>query len=565
MRTSASVTIIGAGIVGCSAAYFLANLGVRDILVLDQGPLFATGGSTSHAPGLVFQTNGSRTMTHLSMESVRTYAGLDLDDQPCWHGVGSLEVATTPERWADLKRKVGWARSWGLEAELLSAEEARVKIPLLDAGRILGAYWVPSDGLAKAVRAAEAMARAATANGAEFHGRTPVTGIEVTDGRVQAVTTPAGRIATERVLICAGIWGPAVGRLAGVSIPLQPVEHQMTWTGPLPQLAGETREIVHPILRHQDADMYFRQRFDGYGVGSYQHEPRLVEAEAIRRHGEPDDSPAANAFVPADFAPAWEDGCALIPALRNAEVTEAFNGMFSFTPDGFPVMGEAPNVKGCWVAEAIWITHGAGAGRAIAEWMVDGRAWLDLREADINRFEPHQTSRAYVRARGAQQYREVYDVIHPLQQMLDPRPLRKTPFYEQEAALGAVFFEGRGWEQPRWYASNERLLRDYPVPERTGWVAREWSPIAGAEHLATRERVALYDMTPLTKLEVSGPGSLAFLDRMTTNRLDKPEGERRLRADARRNGRRAQRRHGRPARPGALPDRLQRPDRPGLA
>ena len=198
--------------------------------------------------------------------------------------------------------------------------------------------------------------------------------------------------------------------------------------------------------------------------------------------------------------------------------------MFSFTPDAFPVLGESAHVQGCWVAEAVWITHGAGAGRAIAELMTNGKAWVDLREADINRFEPHQSTRSYVRARGAQQYREIYDVIHPLQPMEEPRPLRRSPFFAQEQALGAVFFEGRGWEQPRWYEANARLLDRYELPERNGWAAEFWSPIAGAEHLATREGVALFDMSPLPKFEVNGPGALTFLQRLTTNQLDKPVG-----------------------------------------
>src|SRR6266508_2693931 len=266
MQTHAQVVIIGAGIVGCSAAYHLARKSWRDVVVLDQGPLFETGGSSSHAPGLVFQTNASKTMCELSQRTVRLYSELALDDQPCFYPVGSMEVAYTPERWEDLKRKRGFATSLGLEAELIDPAEARRKLPLLDDSKIHGAYFVPSDGIARAVRAGEALANAARAQGVAFYGHTRVTGIDVSNGRVQAVVTPQGRIAADLVLICAGIWGPRVGRLAGVKIPLTPVQHQYAKTAPLPELAGETREVVHPIVRHQDKAMYFRQHADCYGV-----------------------------------------------------------------------------------------------------------------------------------------------------------------------------------------------------------------------------------------------------------------------------------------------------------
>ncbi|HEY7032297.1 MAG TPA: FAD-dependent oxidoreductase [Thermomicrobiales bacterium] len=524
METSASLVIVGAGVVGTSAAYFLTKKGHREIVVVDQGPLFETGGSTAHAPGLVFQTNASKTMTTLARRTVELYSSLELDGQPCWYGVGSLEVARTPERWLDLRRKLGWARSWGFEGCLLAPEEVARRVPILDPAAIHGAYYVPSDGLAKAVRACESMARAARRAGAAFHGHTPVIGFETDGGRVQAVITANGRIATERVLICAGIWGPKVGRMAGVAIPLTPCQHQYARTTPVAELAGEEREIVHPILRDQDVSMYYRQHFDGYGVGSYQHEPLLVDAEEILSPAEAPVQPAMMAFTPEHFAQPWRDAVHLVPPLGKTEIASAFNGMFSFTPDGFPLIGEAPDVRGLWVAEAVWITHGGGAGRAVADLMTDGVSDLDLHECDLNRFEPHAHARSYIRARGAQQYREVYDVIHPLQQMDQPRPLRATPFYARQQDLGAVFYEARGWERPQWYATNERLLAEYPIPARAEWAGRHWSPIAGAEHLATRSRVALFDMTSLPRLEVTGPGALALLQHLVTNQIDRPVG-----------------------------------------
>jgi glycine cleavage system T protein len=436
-----------------------------------------------------------------------------------------MEVAYTPERWEDLKRKAGFAKSWGLPASLITPEEAKQKIPMLDAGRIYGAYFVPTDGLAKAVRAAEAMAREAEAYGASFYGRTHVTGIEVANGRVQAVVTPQGRIATERVLVCAGIWGPRIGRLAGVPIPLTPVEHQYVRTGPIPELAGETREVVHPILRHQDRSMYFRQHADCYGIGSYQHEPLLVDPDDILSPEEAPVMPSITPFTPGHFEKAWASAVELLPPLRGADLVYKINGMFSFTPDGQPILGEAPNVRGFWVAEAVWVTHAGGVGKAMAEWMVEGTPSLDLRECDINRFHPHAYSPAYVRARGAQQYREVYDIIHPLQQMENPRDIRLSPFHRRLEALGAVFFENVGWERPQWFETNRKLLAQYPGRDRSGWEARYWSPIQGGEHRATRERVAMYDLTPFTKIEVAGPGALDFMQYLTSNQLDQPAGK----------------------------------------
>jgi glycine cleavage system T protein len=325
------------------------------------------------------------------------------------------------------------------------------------------------------------------------------------------------------VLVCAGIWGPKVGRLAGVSIPLTPVEHQYVITTPLPELAGETREIVHPILRHQDYAMYFRQHADCYGIGSYKHEPLLVEADDILNPQEAPVMPSVREFTPDHFAVAHAAAVELLPPLKGAEFSYTINGMFSFTPDGNPILGES-EVRGLWVAEAVWVTHGGGVGQVIAEWMAEGTPSVDLREADINRFHPHAHTPDYVRARGAQQYREVYDIIHPLQQMEHPRDLRLSPFYRRQEQLGAVFFESSGWERPQWFAVNESLLEGRDLPTRSGWEARYWSPIIGAEHLAVRERVGFFDLTPFTKLEVSGPGALAYLQKLAANEMDQPVG-----------------------------------------
>ncbi len=524
MREHAQVVIIGAGIVGCSAAYHLTQRGLTDVVVLEQGPLFATGGSTSHAPGLMFQLNASKMVTALATYSRQLYKQAGVDGEPGFYESGSVEVATTPERWEELKRKAGYAQSWGIEARLISSEEAVCKAPLLDVARLHGALYVPSDGIAKAVRVSQYLGEAAIARGAAFHADTRVTGVEVANGRVRAVTTSRGRIEAENVLVCAGIWGPAIGRMAGVSIPLSPMQHQYVQTAPLPELAGQTDEITHPLVRHQDRSMYFRQHGERYGIGSYRHEPLLVDVDRIPRHEETA-TPSILPFTEADFAPALADAADLMPALRGAELTYQINGMFSFTADGHSLLGESLDVRGFWAAEAVWVTHGGGVGKVMAEWMIDGVPSIDLHEADLNRFHAHAVSRPYVQARAAQQYREVYDIIHPLQQMDRPRDLRLSPFHRRLEELGAHFIESAGWERPQWFAANEAGLTGQDWPPRTGWAARHWSPISGVEHQATRERVAMFDLTPFTKLEVAGPGALAYLQRIASNNMDQPSGK----------------------------------------
>lgn len=522
MENRTGLVIIGAGIVGCGVAYFLSQRGWSNTVVIEQGPLFETGGSTTHAPGLVFQINSSRAMSEFAKQTVDLYSSLELDGEPCWTPVGSLEVAWTPERLEDLRRKVGVAKTWGIEAEVVSTEESQKRLPFLS-DLIHGSMWTPTDGLAKAPMACEAMSRVSQQNGVSFHAHTTVTDIEVENGRVRAVLTDKGRIETEMVLAAGGIWGPRIGRMAGVQIPLHPMQHLLAWTAPLPELQGEIAEATHPILRHQDEAMYFRQRGEGYAIGSYQHEPLLTESDDILSHVDALRMPSIRPWTPEHFDRALKVTAEVLPTLKGVELVDKYNGMFSFTADTFPVLGESPDVKGFWSAQAVWITHAGGVARTMAEWMDTGYPSMDMRECDIARFHPHASSRSYLQARTTQQYREIYDIKHPLQQMLDPRGLRLTPFNTRQKELGGAFFETAGWERPQWYEAN----RDLPMPEfpeRSGWEAREWSPIIAAEHRATREGVAIFDMTPFAKIEVSGYGALNYLQFVTSNQMDRPVG-----------------------------------------
>ncbi|SDN84896.1 FAD-dependent oxidoreductase [Geodermatophilus sp. DSM 45219] len=532
MSSTPRVVIIGAGIVGANLADELTARGWDRVTVVDQGPLPLTGGSTSHAPGLVFQTNGSRTMTQFATYTVEKFLGLDVDGAWCFNQVGGLELATTPERLAELHRRQGWATSWGVRAQVVDAEECVRLHPLVDRDRILGGLHIPSDGLAKASRAVVALARRAESRGAVFQGDTRVTGIEQAGGRVTGVRTADGVIPADVVVSCAGFWGPAIGAMVGMRVPLLPLAHQLVWTGQVAELAGRNDELTEaglPILRHQDRDLYYRERGDRLGIGSYAHRPMPVELTDLPE-GDVSDSamPSMLPFTEEDFAEAWEHSRELLPSLRGTKVDSGFNGIFSFTPDGGPLIGESPDVAGFWIAEAVWVTHSAGVARSVAQLLVEGRSELDLHGCDVARFEEVQTTDAYVRETSQQNFVEVYDILHPLEPKLSPRDLRVSPFHARQRELGAVFLEAAAWERPHWYEANAHLVDQLPEewapPARDDWAARFWSPIAAAEAWKTRTAVAMYDMTPLKRLEVSGPGALDLLQRLTTGQMDKSVG-----------------------------------------
>jgi glycine cleavage system aminomethyltransferase T/glycine/D-amino acid oxidase-like deaminating enzyme len=519
------VAIIGAGVVGAALADELSSRGWNDITVVDQGSLPEPGGSSSHAPGLVFQTNSSKTMTEMARYTIEKFCSLELDGKPCFLQVGGLEVATTPERLSELHRRHGWLTAWGIDGRLLPPEDCVRLFPLLARDVVLGGLHVPTDGLAKAVRAVVAQLRRAESRGVRVRTQTEVLGIRTAGDRVTGLVTDQGEISADIVVCCAGIWGPKVTRMVGMELPLTPLAHQLAWTGPVPDSAGQTEETTRPVLRHQDADLYFRERFDSLGIGYYGHRPMPVAPEHILSVDAAQVMPSVLPFTEDDFAPAWAETNRLLPGTREAKVEEGINGLFSFTTDDMPLLGPSRQVQGLWVAEAVWVTHSAGVGRAMAEWLTEGHcSSFDLHECDVNRFEPHQLVPSYVLDRGCQNYVEVYDVKHPLQPMEDPRPLRTTPFYERQQALGAFFLEASGWERPHWYEANADLTEGREIPVPDGWAARYWSPIVAAEAQHTREAVALYDMSPLKRLEVTGPGAVAFLQRMCTGNVDRTPG-----------------------------------------
>ena len=411
MKRRADVVIIGAGIVGCSAAHYLTLAGVQNVVVIDQGPLERHGRLVvprarprlpdATARGSCARSRSGRPSSTAASTGPRARAG------------SRSGRSRSPRR-----RRASPSSSAGTTTRCPAASPARSSrpaeaarlVPLLDPAAILAAYHVESDGLARAGDICRQLRSGAEARGAEFNGLTRVTGVTVEGGRVRGVETTGGPIATSTLLVCAGIWGPEMQGLVGRPIPMQPMQHLFAWTDPLPELAGATRETEHPILRHQDRDATSASAASGYGIGSLRARPdpdRVARARTA--------APRATRSPRAIHARAlrrtrWDATRTLVPPVYAAGVAESFNGHFSFTPDSYPLLGESSHTRGLFFAEGIWVTHAGGSARAITDLIVRGTPGIDLGPAHPDRFQPHHSAPAFVRARGNQQYVEVYDI-----------------------------------------------------------------------------------------------------------------------------------------------------------
>lgn len=506
---TARCVVIGAGIVGNSLVHHLAKLGWTDIVQLDQGPLPNPGGSTGHASNFIFLTDHSREITDLTLDAVEQYKELGVFTE-----CGGFEVARTEERMEELRRRMSSAKAWGIEAEMVSPEFVKEKVPFIEEDQIIGAFWQPGVGVVDSLRAGTIMRDGAVEAGAlTTVPNVEVTGLDVEDGRIKRVHTDKGTIEAETVVIACGVWSPKIGDMAGVSIPLTPAVHQMISVGPCPQLAGGTGEINFPIVRDMDTFCYERQHGADMEVGSYAHRAILMEPEDIPTIEQSKLSPTELPFTEDDFDTQLEQAFELMPDLLGAEGAEiryAINGLLSLTCDGAPILGES-HVKGLWTAAAVWIKEGPGVGRAVAEWMTHGYSEIDLAHSDIARFHEHQKRREHTRLRTTESFIKTYGIIHPAEQYESDRDQRKSPMHESQQKLGAFFFETAGWERPHWYESNAALLEQYGdavMPREHEWDSRWWSPIINAEHLRMREAAGVIDLTAFQIFDIEGPGAL---------------------------------------------------------
>jgi 4-methylaminobutanoate oxidase (formaldehyde-forming) len=501
--------VIGGGVGGASILYWLARLGWDDVVLCERADL--TSGSTFHSAGLVGQLRPTLPLTVMMMRSVELYRTLgdEVGLETGWHEVGSLRLASTPQRMEELARQAGWARTFGLPLELVSAEEAARRFSPMSTGGVLGAAFLPTDGYIDPSQLTFALAEGARRRGAEIATQTRVTGIGVERGRVTGVETTAGSIATPIVVNAGGIYAREIGALAGVEVPVVPMAHEYLVTRP----SGLPLDLA--TMRDPSLLVYFRGESGGLVMGGYERDPAPWGLDGI-----PADF---NGKLLAEdwqrFEPLMANAVRRVPLLEDAEVVRLINGPEAFTPDGEFILGPS-DVRGFWVA-AGFCAHGlagaGGMGRLVAEWIVEGQPSLDVWHMDSRRFGAHYRSREHALARTVEVYSTYYDVRYPGQERLAGRPLRLSPTYHRLADLGASFGEKGGWERPNWFEPNAAAGDESLRPR--GWAGEIWSPAIGAEHRACREAAALFDETSFAKIDVAGPGAAHLLERLCANRV----------------------------------------------
>lgn len=505
----ARVVIIGGGIIGCSVAYHLTKLGWTDVVLLEQGRL--SGGTTWHAAGLVGQLRSHANMTGLIRYSTELYAGLEAETGLAtgWKNCGSLSVARTDDRMTQLKRTAAAARAQGVEVEVISAAEAGALWPVMEIADLKGAVWLPGDGKANPTDLTQSLAKGARSRGARIVEKVRVTGIQTQDGRATGVRTDQGDIAAEIVVNCAGQWARKVGGMCGVSVPLHSAEHMYVVTGRI--------EKVHPdlpVMRDPDGYIYFKEEVGGLVMGGF--EP---EAKPWGMRGIPDDFEFA--LLPDDwdqFEILMQNALIRVPQLAEAEIRQFYNGPESFTPDSNFILGEAPELRNFFVGagfNSMGIASAGGAGRALAEWIVNGSPTLDLWPVDIRRFARFNNNGAWLHDRVKETLGLHYVMPWPNRELNTARPLRRSPLYDRLAAKGASFGSKMGWERANWFAGpGGRTAMDYSF-DRQNWdaaVAREVS--------AARNAVAIFDQTSFAKLLVQGRDAARELNRICAAQVD---------------------------------------------
>ena len=514
MKSSARAVVVGGGVGGCSILYWLARLGWDDVVLVERADL--TSGSTFHSAGLVGQLRSSLALTRMMMNSVDIYRTLEAEVglETGWREVGSLRLASSPERLEEITRQAGWAKTFGLPLEIVSAEEAQRLFPPMSKDGVLGAAYLPSDGYIDPSQLTFALAEGARRRGAEIYTNARVMGIAVERGGVTSVETDKGRIETEIVIDAGGMFAKEIGALAGVNVPIIPMAHEYLVLEP----SGLPTDM--PTMRDPSLLVYFRPESGGLIMGGYERHCAPWSLDGI--------PPDFNGKLLEEDWPRFEElmenAIVRVPTLADMGVVKLINGPEAFTPDGEFILGPS-DVRGFWVA-AGFCAHGlagaGGMGQLVAEWIVEGTPSLDVWHMDSRRFGASYRSQEYTLARTKEIYETYYDVTYPGHERSAGRPLRVSPAYERLAELGAVFGEKSGWERANWFEPNAKRGDESLRPR--GWAGKLWSPAVGVEHRACREAVAIFDESSFAKLDVSGTGAAAFLESMCANRVSRDVG-----------------------------------------
>jgi glycine cleavage system aminomethyltransferase T/glycine/D-amino acid oxidase-like deaminating enzyme len=515
MRDRARAVVVGGGVGGCSVLYWLTRLGWDDVVLVERAEL--TSGSTFHSAGLVGQLRSTLSLTKMMMESVDLYRSLEAEVglETGWQEVGSLRLASSPERMEEIARQAGWAKTFGLPLELVSPSEAAELFPPMTTEGVLGAALLPTDGYVDPSQLTLALAEGARRRGAEVATGTRVTGVVVERNRVARVETDRGTIETEVVVNAGGMYARELGALADVNVPIVPMAHEYLVTKP----AGLPLDM--PTMRDPSLLVYFRPESGGLVMGGYE------------RHC----APWGLDGIPADFNSRlldedWprfeelmENALVRVPSLGEMEVVRLINGPEAFTPDGEFILGPS-DVRGFWVASG-FCAHGlagaGGMGKLVAEWIVEGTPSLDVWHMDSRRFGIAYRSREYTLARTKEIYETYYDVKYPGHERSAGRPLRVSAAYSRLRDLCAVFGEKSGWERANWFETNETRGDESLRPR--GWAGKLWSAAIGAEHVACRETAAVFDESSFAKILVSGAGAAELLERLCANRVARRVGQ----------------------------------------
>jgi len=502
----AEIVVIGGGVIGASVAYHLALLGRSDIVLLEQGRL--SGGTTWHAAGLVGQLRATENGTRLVQYSTQLYSRLE-DEVGLATGFkrcGGVTVARTPDRMTQLKRTAATAAAYDLECEIISADQAKQLYPILESSDLIGAIWVPGDGTVNSTDLTSALAKGARMRGARILEGVRVTGIDTLDGVATGVHTDQGSIEAATVVNCAGQWAKAIGSMCGVTVPLHSAEHFYVVTD---QVEGAHRDL--PILRDPDGYTYFKEEVGGLVVGGF--EPQAKPWVA------PDQLPYPFEFQLLEedwdqFSILMENALVRIPALQHTGIKKFYNGPESFTPDNQFILGEAPEVKNFFVAagfNSVGIASAGGAGRALAEWIVNGEPTSDLVGVDLRRFAGFNGNNQWLHDRVGEVLGLHYAVPWPNRELETARPFRRSPAYHLLAEANAVFGSKMGWERANVFAPpGVAPVLDY------SWGKPNWQEWCNAEHRAAREGVALFDQTSFGKLLIQGGDAEALLQWLCT-------------------------------------------------